>query len=73
MEDAEYKKKEMTANPDDEVDVLDQKASSSSAHGVGAAAAKMAVRIAVEEEGGFTGDVPTPAKVKKPDEEKVTD
>ena len=59
----------VTARRDDEVDAVDQKAKEGSAHGVGAAAAKKAVRKAVEEEGDYTGDVPTPAKVKKPDEE----
>ena len=65
--------KYVTARTDDVVNAADQKVKERSAHGVGAAAAKKAVRKAVEEEGDFTGDVPTPAKVKKPDEGQVTE
>jgi hypothetical protein len=65
MPDTKY----VTARRDDVIDTADQKASASSAHGKAAAAAKVAVRSAVEEEGEYTGDVPTPAKSQKPADE----
>ena len=61
--------KYVTARSDDVIDTADQKASASSAHGKAAAAAKVAVRSAVEEEGEYTGDVPTPAKSQNPSDE----
>ena len=59
----------MTARSDDVIDTADEKSSVGSAHGKAAAAAKVAVRSAVEEEGGYTGDVPTPVKSQKPADE----